>query len=638
MIKVQKKAQDIVRKCRTLVALFVAAGLLGSFVLPAAALQASELESEDGVVILEDELNDAEVTTAPSENANDMNPLSNPDEKADDPVEITDLDIEEDDLESVTDLDIEEDHPESVTDSDVEENNLESVAKPLQEQEQKKDTEGGEGKEAPTGFVKEKGRIFYYDENGNRIIGQKKIDGFWYMFLTPEMAKSSDEVGAMQTGFVHIPYQNKVVYYSEIGEIGSGLGRMQYGQKKIDGYWYNFKQGNGAMYTGFVTIASQNKIVYYSESGEIGNGLGRMQYGQKKIDGYWYNFKQGSGAMYTGFVTIASQGKIVYYRETGKVGSGLGQMQYGQKKIDGYWYNFKNGSGAMQMGFVDIPSQNKRVFYNNTGRVGEGLGQMQYGQRKIGNYWYMFRPGNGAMVTGFYRHSNMDNKQEGKTCYYNEQGQMQYGKVRIGGGIYVFHKSTGALTGPYANSEEIRPNQLIYYCQKDKAWDTRKFVRSTIGKAGCGLCSFSMIATLLKNEDLTPPVVAEVANRNPATMYTPMFPSVQAFDHLANYYGIRRPEIRRYYRGGGVSDISYLQKKLEQGCAMILNGHYGGRIFTSDHFLVLYGQGEKGPLVFDPGWEDRCNIDKGGVSWRDALSSVDYVLIFSPAPSIKVRS
>ena len=506
----------------------------------------------------------------------------------------------------------------------------------LQEQASEKTVEDRGEEEVQAGFVVEEGRIYYYDENGNKLTGQKKIDGFWYMFLTQAMAGSDEEVGAMQTGFVHIPYQNKIVYYSESGEPGEGLGQMQYGQRKIDGFWYKFKQGTGAMETGFVEIPSQSKIVYYSEAGEMGSGLGQMQYGQKKIDGYWYNFKQGTGAMRTGFVTIASQGKIVYYSEAGEAGSGLGQMQYGQKKIGGYWYNFKYGTGAMQVGFVDIPSQSKRVYYNKAGKVGEGLGRMQYGQKKIDGFWYMFRPGSGAMVTGFYRHSDATNKQGPKTCYYNAQGQMQYGKVRIAGGIYIFHESSGALTGPYADSAEIRPNQLVYYDQKDKVWALKKYGRSTIEKAGCGLCSFAMIATALKDEDLTPPVVAQVVNDNQATMYTPMFPLIQAFDNLSAHYGIRRPEIRRYYRGGGVSDISYLRKKLDQGCPMILNGHYGGKIFTSDHFLVLYGQGEKGPLVHDPGWVERCQLDNGGVSWNDALASVDYVMIFSPVPTIRV--
>ena len=138
------------------------------------------------------------------------------------------------------------------------------------------------------GFHEEEGEIFYYVE-GEKQYGQKKIDDGWYMF--------DRESGAMRTGFVHIPSQNKIVYYSEAGDIQSGLGRMQYGQKKIDGCWYMFKQGSGAMQTGFVYIPGQKKTVYYRESGSMGRGLGRMLYGRQKIQGSWYVFKQGTGAL-----------------------------------------------------------------------------------------------------------------------------------------------------------------------------------------------------------------------------------------------------------------------------------------------------------------------------------------------------
>ena len=210
------------------------------------------------------------------------------------------------------------------------------------------------------GLIKEGGNLYYY-VNGVKQKGQKKVDGYWYMF--------DSSTFAARTGFVYIPSQNKTCYYD-------ANGRMQYGQKKIGGYWYNFKQGTGAMQIGFVKIPSQNKICYYDANG-------RMQYGQKKIDGYWYNFKQGTGAMQTGFVKIPSQNKICYYDANGR-------MQYGQKKINGYWYNFKQGSGAMQTGFVFIQNQGKVVYYNNNG-------QMQYGKIKVGGNTYTMAQGTGAL-------------------------------------------------------------------------------------------------------------------------------------------------------------------------------------------------------------------------------------------------
>ncbi|MFT8457690.1 MAG: N-acetylmuramoyl-L-alanine amidase, partial [Liquorilactobacillus ghanensis] len=69
------------------------------------------------------------------------------------------------------------------------------------------------------------------------------------------------------------------------------------------------------------------------------NAAGQMQYGQQKINGYWYLFDNVIGARKTGFQYIANQNKTVYY-------NAAGQMQYGQQKINGYWYLFDNKTGA----------------------------------------------------------------------------------------------------------------------------------------------------------------------------------------------------------------------------------------------------------------------------------------------------
>ena len=249
-----------------------------------------------------------------------------------------------------------------------------------------------------TGWVEIDGKQHYFDEAGTfgeglgrMAQGQKKIGGYWYMF------DKSPGGGRMMTGFVHIPSQNKIVYYDEKGSMGDGLGRMLYGQQRINDAWYMFQEGSGAMRTGFYTHPNQKKTVYYSESGEMGEGLGKMQYGQKKVGGYWYYFMQGTGAMKTGFLKIASQNKIVYYNEEGAVGRGLGRMQYGQKKIGGYWYKFKQGTGAMETGFVNIPTQKKIVYYSESGEMGQGLGRMLYGGQTINGKYYYFDKGTGAL-------------------------------------------------------------------------------------------------------------------------------------------------------------------------------------------------------------------------------------------------
>ena len=56
--------------------------------------------------------------------------------------------------------------------------------------------------------------------------------------------------------------------------------------------------GNGAMQTGLVDLGE--KVVYYASNGQ-------MQYGEQKINGYWYYFKPGNGAMQTGLVDLGEK-------------------------------------------------------------------------------------------------------------------------------------------------------------------------------------------------------------------------------------------------------------------------------------------------------------------------------------------
>ena len=59
-------------------------------------------------------------------------------------------------------------------------------------------------------------------------------------------------------------------------------GRMYYGEKKIDGYWYYFHTITGVMATGW---SNHHNHTYFYQSN------GRMYYGEKKIGSYWYYFR-----------------------------------------------------------------------------------------------------------------------------------------------------------------------------------------------------------------------------------------------------------------------------------------------------------------------------------------------------------
>ena len=234
-----------------------------------------------------------------------------------------------------------------------------------------------------------------------------------------------NDQGIMQTGFVHIPSQGKTVYYSKDKD---KLGQMLYGQKNINGRWYNFDTYDGAMKTGFVYIPSQNKTVYYDENQST---LGQMKYGFQNINGKMYYFDTFDGSMKTG-----------------------------QKNINGNWYMFDD-KGVMKVGFVTIPSQNKTVYYSEDKAK---LGQMQYGKTGIKGKTYYFDTFDGAMAVGEKKIDNhmylFDSKgimQIGfhdldggkRTVYYSEAksnyGQMLYGNQVINGKNYYFDSTTGAM-------------------------------------------------------------------------------------------------------------------------------------------------------------------------------------------------
>ncbi|OQR17674.1 hypothetical protein B6U40_10515, partial [Ligilactobacillus salivarius] len=82
--------------------------------------------------------------------------------------------------------------------------------------------------------------------------------------------------------------------------------------KNIKGNWYNFDTYDGAMKTGFVTIPSQNKTVYYSEDKAK---LGQMQYGKTKVNGKTYYFDTYDGAMKKGLTNI--NGNYYYFDNSG---------------------------------------------------------------------------------------------------------------------------------------------------------------------------------------------------------------------------------------------------------------------------------------------------------------------------------
>lgn len=237
-------------------------------------------------------------------------------------------------------------------------------------------------------------KTFYY-AGGQKVYGEKQINGEWYYF-------DPAQDGAMKTGWHKFP--NKTVYYRTTG-------MMVHGEAAIDGKWYCFDTYTGAMITGWHQLPT--KKVYYNTSGQ-------MLYGEQCIDGKWYYFDTTTGAMKTGWHQFSR--KKVYYNSNGC-------MVYGEQCVDGKWYYFDENTGAMKIGWHQLPT--KKVYYNKNG-------QMVKGEAAIDGKWYYFDRV-GAMKTGWVDLPT-------KRVYYSSTGAMLYGEQVIDGKIYYFDKSTGAMT------------------------------------------------------------------------------------------------------------------------------------------------------------------------------------------------
>ena len=99
----------------------------------------------------------------------------------------------------------------------------------------------------------EKG-IYYIDNTNSvseKVVGEKKIDGYWYYF-------DPQKDGAMATGW--ISHHGNKYYYSD-------KGRMLYGKQRIGQYYYYFDPVRGTMCAGWITI--NKKLYYFYKDGKM---------------------------------------------------------------------------------------------------------------------------------------------------------------------------------------------------------------------------------------------------------------------------------------------------------------------------------------------------------------------------------
>ena len=247
---------------------------------------------------------------------------------------------------------------------------------------------------------------YYYDEDGLRTVGLKKINGLTYYF---------DNNGIMQTGWAMI--EGHWNYFASSGA-------MKTGWIKDKDTWY-YLDKDGIMLTGLQEIDGTR---YYL------NASGAMQTGWAMIEGHW-NYFASSGAMKTGWIKDKD---TWYYLDKD------GIMLTGLQEIDGTRY-YLNASGAMQTGWK---------WFDNHYSYFTSSGAMKTGWLKDKDRWYYLKPDDGVMATGL-------QEIDGTRYYLNASGAMETGWKLLDNQYYYFTESGAMKTGWF------KDKGLWYYLKHD---------------------------------------------------------------------------------------------------------------------------------------------------------------------------
>lgn len=173
--------------------------------------------------------------------------------------------------------------------------------------------------------------------------------------------------------------------------------------------------------------------------------------------------------------------------------------------------------------------------------------------------------------------------------------------------------------GGTAGSE--RMNNVPYYCQHD--YPNVAFDGGTVADSGCGITSFSMVASYFTGRSITPEETAPWAMANGADTVI----NWGSFSILANHYGIKMTAQVTGPLWGG--DASQAINALRNGC-LVIGSHTNGYFNPSGrgHYIVYTGVTTDGRVyVNDPA--SRENSSAGAYDLNTAFSHCKQYWIFS---------
>ena len=324
-------------------------------------------------------------------------------------------------------------------------------------------------------FVKEYGRTYYVDENGNKAIGSKEINGAWNYF---------DNHGEQ----VRDRFAPNGRYYDENGK-QVDFGKNRYFQ--LGNYWY-YAGNDGAILKGSQTIDGV-KVYFYQ------NGIQVKGYFVKDdTDNTEHYYDKDSGALITNNYVIAYDN---YTRQNERYYvDNQGSRVRGSKTIDGKQVYFEFNGKQVFDNFGD-----DGYFYDQDGNRVD-LGTNRYVQIK-GNWYYVGKDGailkyaqtidgahvffgyNGIQVKGDFDYKmQFHDKDSGnlvtnrfvtvkdKTYFIGADSKAIKGATVIDNTEYFFDEKTGAqVKGNFATNDKYYDGitgalVINSYVQVDKDW------------------------------------------------------------------------------------------------------------------------------------------------------------------------
>ncbi|HEZ7986317.1 MAG TPA: hypothetical protein RWO09_05230 [Ruminococcus sp.] len=323
----------------------------------------------------------------------------------------------------------------------------------------------------------EKGRIFYYGEDGAPAVGTVTIDGELYYFadngvlktgwrtvdgkrryydhktgkpvygwvdycgkkyyISPDEGKLTGSIDAEDGGKILLGEYGYISEESGFTEVNGKFyyigadGKLLVEPTEISGITYNFSE-DGVLATGWQEVNGR-RFYFSPETGKallgkckIGDnwyyisGIYGMATGDSKIGSVYYRFGD-DGIIKTGWQTI--EGEKHYYYEDTSVPKGI-------TVIDGERYIFSN-EGVMRTG--------RAVFDNKKYYLGTD-GIIKTGAQDIDGKLFLFGD-DGVMLTGW-------QELDGKKRYFDENNGMLTGRQIIDGFKYALDNNGIPLTGP----------------------------------------------------------------------------------------------------------------------------------------------------------------------------------------------